>query len=304
LLEASAFVPICAFGVIAVADLTVSVFKTSTSVPVINCEAVRVGVDIPLLPLPTDNAPVIFAPPTTSRETVGDELPIPIRASPPPTKYRLLEAFVFVPNCAMGVVRVAVSAKITPVEFIEDAKIPLFAVSCPDATSVVVSIPPVVFMKPLISTVVPFIADVASIVVAEIPAGALIIPNEVIVEADNPEFAVINPKAVIVEPDIIPPFVFTTPVVFMVFACIPVVVIPPDATICFPSGTAMPPLAVINPSACIVVEDTIVFAEIPPDAPIVVAVIVSDTLAFPTTSSETVGDELPMPILATLPPVK
>ena len=269
--------------------------------PVINCEAVRVGVDIPL---PTDNAPVIFAPPTTSRETVGDELPIPIRASPPPTKYRLLEAFVFVPNCAMGVVRVAVSAKITPVEFIEDAKIPLFAVSCPDAMSVVVSIPPVVFMKPLISTVVPFIADVASIVVAEIPAGALIIPNEVIVEADNPEFAVINPNAVIVEPDIIPPFVFTTPVVVMVFACIPVVAIPPDATICFPSGTAMPPLAVINPSACIVVEDAIVFAEIPPDAPIVVAVIVSDTLAFPTTSSETVGDELPMPILALLPPVK
>jgi hypothetical protein len=204
----------------------------------------------------------------------------------------------------MGVVRVAVSAKITPVEFIEDAKIPLFAVSCPDATSVVVSIPPVVFMKPLISTVVPFIADVASIVVAEIPAGALIIPNEVIVEADNPEFAVINPKAVIVEPDIIPPFVFTTPVVFMVFACIPVVVIPPDATICFPSGTAMPPLAVINSPARIVVVDTMLFADIAADALIVLADIVPDMLAAPRTSRATVGDELPMPILALPPPVK
>ena len=112
LLEAFVFVPICVFGIVAVADFMVSVFKTSSVVAVI--------VVVEMLS-PTDNALVIFALPTTSRETVGDELPIPIRASPPPTKYRLLEAFVFVPNCAIGVVRVAVSAMITPVEFIEDA---------------------------------------------------------------------------------------------------------------------------------------------------------------------------------------
>ena len=43
-------------------------------------------------------APDIVASPTISRETVGIELPIPILALPPPTKYILLVAFKFVPN--------------------------------------------------------------------------------------------------------------------------------------------------------------------------------------------------------------
>lgn len=83
-------------------------------------------------------------------------------------------------------------------------------------------------------------------------------------------------------------------------ACIPVaeivvVLIPPDATICFPEGTAMPPFAVINSPACIVVVDTMLFADNTP------VVIVSDTLTFPIISRDTVGAELPMPILAPLP---
>ena len=87
-------------------------------------------------------------------------------------------------------------------------------------------------------------------------------------------------------------------------ACIPVaeivvVLIPPDATICFPAGTEMPPFAVINSPACIVVVDTMLFAVIAP------VVIVSDTLTFPIISRDTVGVELPMPILAPLlPPLK
>ena len=43
-------------------------------------------------------APDIVASPTISRETAGVELPIPMRALPPPTKYILLVAFKFVPN--------------------------------------------------------------------------------------------------------------------------------------------------------------------------------------------------------------
>ena len=88
-------------------------------------------------------------------------------------------------------------------------------------------------------------------------------------------------------------------------ACIPVaeivvVLIPPDATICFPAGTDMPPFAVINSPACIVVVDTMLFAVIAP-----AVVIVSDTLTFPIISRDTVGVELPMPILApSLPPLK
>ena len=42
--------------------------------------------------------PDIFALPRTSRATVGIELPMPIRALPPPTKYKLFAAERFVPN--------------------------------------------------------------------------------------------------------------------------------------------------------------------------------------------------------------
>ena len=71
----------------------------------------------------------------------------------------------------------------------------------------------------------------------------------------------------------------------------------------------MPPLAVINSPARIVVVDAMLFADIAADALMVavvtaVAVIVADMLAFPRTSRATVGDELPMPILALPPPTK
>jgi hypothetical protein len=199
---------------------------------------------------------------------------------------------------------------------IDDAVIPLFADISPEAIIEVVSSPPAVFINPLISKVVPVIADVAFIVVADIPAAAFIMPSDVIVDAVSPALAVINPDEVIVEPDIIPPFVFTAPVVFIVFACIPLVavinpdaeivvaVMPPSATTCFPRGTVMPPLAVINSPARIVVVDAMLFADIAADALIVFADTVPDMLAAPRTSRATVGDELPMPILALPPPIK
>ena len=71
----------------------------------------------------------------------------------------------------------------------------------------------------------------------------------------------------------------------------------------------MPPLAVIKSPARIVVVDAMLFADIAADALMVavvtaVAEIVADMLAFPRTSRATVGDELPMPILALPPPTK
>jgi hypothetical protein len=263
-----------------------------------------------VIPAAANNAPDILVSPATSKATVGELLPIPTRALPPPAIYMLLAALAFVPYWAIGVVVVAFPA------IIDDAVIPLFAVKSPEAIIEVVSSPPVVFINPLISSVVPVIADVAFIVVADIPAAAFIIPKDVIVDAVSPALAVINPEEVIVEPDIIPPFVFTAPVVLIVFACIPLVavinpdveivvaVMPPSATTCFPRGTVMPPLAVINSPARIVVVDTMLLADIAADALIVLADIVPDMLAAPRTSRATVGDELPMPILALPPPVK
>ena len=57
----------------------------------------------------------------------------------------------------------------TPVEFIDDANIPLFAVNSPEAIIVVLSNPPVVFINPLILTVVPVIPAVAFIEVTDKP---------------------------------------------------------------------------------------------------------------------------------------
>ena len=330
LLLALALSPICVIGSVATADLTRRLLET------------KVVVDIPLLavinwvtliavvviPEAASNAPDILVSPATSRATVGELLPIPTLAFPPPDIYMLLAASTFVPYWAIGIVAVVVFAMIVPVEVIDDAVIPLLAVISPDAVILllavispdaiieVVSSPPTVFINPLNSSVVPVIADVAFIVVADIPAAAFIIPSDVIVDAVSPALAVINPEEVIVEPDIIPPFVFTAFVVFMVVACIPlaavinpdaeivVAVMPPDATTCFPKGTVMPPLAVINSPARIVVVDAMLFADIAADALIVFADTVPDMLAAPRTSRATVGDELPIPILAVLPPIK
>ena len=48
--------------------------------------------------------PDILVAPATSRATVGDALPIPMRDLAPPTKYMLLLAFAWVPNWAIGAV--------------------------------------------------------------------------------------------------------------------------------------------------------------------------------------------------------
>jgi hypothetical protein len=170
------------------------------------------------IPAAARRAPDILVSPATSKATVGDELPIPTLAFPPPDIYMLLAELAFVPYWAIGVVAVVVLAMIVPVDVIDDAVIPLLAVMSPEAIIVVVSNPPAVLINPLISSVVPVIADVAFIAVADIPAAAFIIPRDVMVDAVSPALAVINPEEVIVEPDIIPPFVFTAPVVFMVFA--------------------------------------------------------------------------------------
>jgi hypothetical protein len=97
----------------------------------------------------------------------------------------------------------------------------------------------------------------------------------------------------------IPAFAVTNPEAVMLVADIP-----PFATICFPIGTVTPPFAVINSPANMVVEDTMLFADIAPDAPIVATAIAPDMFAPPTTSRDTEGTELPIPILACPPPVK
>jgi hypothetical protein len=318
LLAASAFVPICVIGIVAFEVPITILLKTFSVGAVINPEALIVVVDIPSF---ADTLPDIFARPTTSRDTDGDELPMPMRALPPPTKYKLFAVFAFVPIWTSGAVDTALVATMVPSEFIDDAVTPLFAVISPEAVMVVEDKPPCVCIKPVVC-IVPL-----EIVVAEIPASAFIIPSDVIVEAFKPALADINPKDVMVESDIIPPTVFITPSEFIAFAVIPfvaviipdadivVAMIPPSAVMRLPEGTVMPALAVMIPPAVIVVvverlfADIVVaterlFADIPATTPIVFALIAPDILAFPRTSREAVGAELPIPILALPPPTK
>ena len=318
LLAVSTFVPICVIGIVAFEVPITILLKTFSVGAVINPEALIVVVDIPSF---ADTLPDIFARPTTSRETDGDELPMPMRALPPPTKYKLFALFAFVPIWTSGAVDTALVATMVPSEFIDDAVTPLFAVISPEAVMVVEDKPPCVCIKPVVC-IVPL-----DIVVAEIPASAFIIPSDVIVEAFKPALADINPKDVMVESDIIPPTVFISPREFIVFAVIPFVAViipdadivvatmPPSAVMRLPEGTVMPAFAVMIPPAVIVVvverlfADIVVaterlFADIPATTPIVFALIAPDILAFPRTSREAVGAELPMPILALPPPTK
>ena len=262
------FVPICVIGVVADNEDTVILFKAFIVVADIplfadnNPDALIVVADIPPF---ADITPDIFAPPIISRGTLGAELPIPIRAVPPPIKYKLLAIFALLPNCAMGIVAVALSAKIIPFAFIEEAVSPLFAVINCEASIVVVIKPPTVFIVLLVSIVVPVIAAVAFIVVTDNPPFALTIPAEVIVEAFKPASAFINPDATIVVV-VNPPFAFTNPKVSSDVADIPLLAVinpeafivvasmPPFAIICFPVGTVIPPFAVIKPPAIIVLE--------------------------------------------------
>jgi hypothetical protein len=325
LLEVLALVPICVIGIVAFDVPITTLLKTFSVGAVINPTALIVVVDIPSF---ADTLPDIFARPTTSREAVGDELPMPMRALPPPTKYKLFSVFAFVPIWTMGDVDIALvavmapRAVMAPSEFMDDAVMPLFAVISPEAVIVVEDKPPCVCINPVVC-IVPLDIDVA-----EIPASAFIIPSDVIVEAFKPALADINPKDEIVESDTIPPTVFITPSEFIVFAVIPFVAVspfaavnnpdadivvammPPSAVMRLPEGTVMPALAVIKPPAVMVPPAVIVvvverlFADIPATTPIVFVAIAPDILAFPRTSRDEVGAELPMPILALPPPTK
>ena len=307
-----ALLPTCAIGIVATAELTnilsviVIVFADIPLFAVIAPDALIVVADIPPFAVIT---PDILAPPTISREAVGVALPIPMRATPPPTKYKLLATLAFVPNCAIGVVDTPDLASIFDVS-INVADIPLFAeinsdaiidfdindplaVKVPRASIVEADNPAFAFSSPEAVIVVadmPFVAVIkldASIVVVFNPPSAFIIPNVRIDVAVNPAFAFIIPEASIVDDDI-----------------------PPLASINLPRGTKIPLFAVINPLAVIVVALNPLLAVIAPDALIVVAdippfaVINPDILALPTISSDAVGVALPMPTRATPPPTK
>jgi hypothetical protein len=298
--------PTCAIGIVATAELTkilsviVIVFADIPLFAVIAPDALIVVADIPPFAVIT---PDILAPPTISREAVGVALPMPIRATPPPTKYKLLATLAFVPNCTIGAVDIPDLASIFDVS-INVAEIPLFADINSEAIIDFAINDPLAVKVPR-----------ASIVEADNPAFAFSSPEVDIVVADMPLVAVIKPDASIVV-DFNPPSAFITPYVRIVVAVnppsafiIPVASmveddIPPLASIIFPTGTNIPLFAVINPLAIIVV------AVIAPDALIVVADIppfalsAPDILALPTISSDAVGVALPMPTRATPPPTK
>lgn len=115
--------------------------------------------------------------PRTSRATVGDELPIPILALPPPTKYKLFAALAFVPYWTIGTVAVVVKTLI----LLEASKVvvemlpfatnvfpvgivkPLFAVIKPDAVIVVAEMPPFAVSRLPADTVRPCVAFIISV---------------------------------------------------------------------------------------------------------------------------------------------
>ena len=304
--------PTCAIGIVATAELTnilsviVIVFADIPLLAVINPEALIVVADTPPF---AEITPDILALPTISSDAVGVALPMPIRATPPPTKYKLLATFAFVPNCTIGVVDTPDLASIFEVSM-NVAEIPLFAVINSDA---IIDFD----IKEPFAVKVPR----ASIVEADNPAFAFSSPEVDKVVADMPFAAVIKPVASIVV-DFNPPSAFIIPYVRIVVAVnppsafiIPVAFMvvddnPPLASIIFPTGTTMPLLAVINPLAVIVVAVNPTLALIIPEAVIVVAdippfaVINPDIFASPIISRDVVGVALPIPIRAKPPPTK
>ena len=119
----------------------------------------------------------ILAFPRISRATVGDELPMPILALPPPTKYKLFAALAFVPYWTIGAVAVVVRTLIlleasrVVVEMLPFATNvfpvgidkPLLAVIKPDAVKVVAEMPPLAVSRLPAETMRPCVAFIISV---------------------------------------------------------------------------------------------------------------------------------------------
>ena len=94
--------------------------------------------------------PVISILPTISRALLGEPLPIPIRAVPPPIKYRLFFTSVLLPICVIGVVAtVDLTRRLFEISTVVVVN-PLLAVINCDALIVVVDIPPLAVNAPVI----------------------------------------------------------------------------------------------------------------------------------------------------------